>query len=75
MVNSRVIEAIDQLVGQGGRSRFREEAARERLQRLDREKALVSTAGILKDEEYPEFKDRHTINDWVRAQRRTEGAS
>ena len=38
-------------------------------------KALVSTAGILKAEDYPEFKDQASINEWVRAQRRTEEAS
>ena len=75
ILDDDVIEAIDQLVGQRGRSRFLEEAARERLQRLELEKALVSTAGILKDEDYPEFKDQVTINGWVRAQRRTEEAS
>lgn len=75
ILDDDVIDAIDQLVGQRGRSRFLEEAARERLQRLDLEKALVSTAGILTDEDYPEFKDQASINDWVRAQRRTEEAS
>ena len=46
-------------------------------QRFDREldKALASTAGILKDKDYPQFKDQASINEWVRAQRRTEEAS
>ncbi len=43
--------------------------------RLNLEKALASTAGILKEKEYPEFKDQASINEWVRAQRRTEEAS
>ncbi|GAC1605861.1 MAG: hypothetical protein NVS3B21_35540 [Acidimicrobiales bacterium] len=75
ILDEAVIEAIDQLVGQRGRSRFLETAARERLQRLGLEKALVSTAGILSDEDYPEFTDQAAINDWVRAQRRTEEAT
>ena len=72
MLDDDVMEAIDQLVGQRGRSRFLEEAAREKLERLKLEKALASTAGILKEKEYPEFKDQASINEWVRAQRRTE---
>ena len=75
MLDDDVMEAIDQLVGQRGRSRFLEEAAREKLERLNLEKALASTAGILKEKEYPEFKDQASINEWVRAQRRTEDAS
>ena len=75
MLDDDVMEAIDQLVGHRGRSRFLEEAAREKLERLNLEKALASTAGILKEKEYPEFKDQASINEWVRAQRRTEEAS
>ena len=70
-----VIEAIDQLVGQRGRSRFLELAAREKLERLELDKALLATAGILKDKDYPQFKDQASINGWVRSQRRTEEAS
>ncbi|MGI8682484.1 MAG: hypothetical protein ACR2JO_10240 [Mycobacteriales bacterium] len=70
-----VIEAIDQLVGQRGRSRFLEEAAREKLKRLQLDKVLASTAGLAEDEDYPEFSDQASINEWVRAQRRTEEAS
>jgi hypothetical protein len=75
VLDDAVIDAIDQLVGQRGRSRFLEDAARERLQRLDLDHALVSTAGVLKDEDYPEFKDQASINSWVRAQRRSAEAS
>lgn len=75
MLDDDVMEAIDQLVGQRGRSRFLEEAAREKLERLNLEKALASTAGILKEKKYPDFKDQTSINEWVRAQRGTEEAS
>ncbi|MDQ3972885.1 MAG: hypothetical protein M3276_00795, partial [Actinomycetota bacterium] len=67
-----VLNAIDRLVGQRGRSRFLVQAAREKLQRVELERALESTAGILKDKDYPEFKDQASINEWVRAQRQTE---
>jgi hypothetical protein len=75
ILDDDIIYAIDKVVGQRGRSRFLEEAAREKLERLRLDKALVSTAGILKDKDYPEFKDQASINNWVRAQRRTEEAS
>ncbi|MDQ6909602.1 MAG: ribbon-helix-helix domain-containing protein [Actinomycetota bacterium] len=75
ILNDEVIDAIDKLVGERGRSRFLEEAAREKLERVELEKALASTAGILKSKDYPEFTDQASINEWVRAQRRTEEAS
>lgn len=70
-----VIEAIDQLVGQRGRSRFLEAAAREKLDRLLLDKMLAATAGIAEDKDYPEFTGQASINEWVRAQRRSEEAS
>lgn len=75
ILDDEVIGAIDKLVGQRGRSRFLQEAAREKLERLELARALASTAGILQEKDYPEFKDQASINDWVRAQRRTEEAS
>jgi len=75
VLSDEVISAIDKRVGERGRSRFLEEAAREKLERLELEEALASTAGILKDKDYPEFADQDSINAWVRAQRRTEEAS
>ena len=75
ILSDEVVEAIDQLVGQRGRSRFLEEAAREKLERLELEHVLASTAGVLKTKDYPELEDKASINEWVRAQRRTEEAS
>jgi len=75
VLSEEVIGAIDKRVGERGRSRFLEEAAREKLERLELEEALASTAGILNDKDYPEFTDQDSINEWVRAQRRTEEAS
>ncbi|HWB72592.1 MAG TPA: hypothetical protein VG452_10255 [Egibacteraceae bacterium] len=72
VLDDDVLNAIDKLVGQRGRSRFLVQAAREKLQRVELERALESTAGILKDKDYPEFKDQASINEWVRAQRQTE---
>jgi len=75
ILSDEVITAIDTRVGERGRSRFLEEAAREKLERLELQQALASTAGVVRSKDYPEFEDQDSINDWVRAQRRTEEAS
>jgi hypothetical protein len=75
ILDDDVMEAIDKIVGERGRSRFLQEAAREKLERLELEKAIHRTAGILKEKDYPEWRDQRSINDWVRAQRRPEDAS
>ena len=73
ILGDEVVDAIDQLVGQRGRSRFLDQAAREKLERLELEHALASTAGVLKTKDYPELEDQASINEWVRAQRGSEG--
>ena len=75
VVLSDVIAAIGTRAGERGRSRALEDAAQERLERLELEDALRSTSGILDDKDYPEFKDQDSINGWVRAQRRTTEAT
>ena len=70
-----VIEAIDKVAGQRGRSRFLEEAAREKLDRLELEQVIRDGAGSLKEKDYPQWRDQASINEWVRAQRRSEAAS
>lgn len=75
MLSEEVMAAIDKRVGERGRSRFLEEAAREKLERLELDQALASTAGIVTEKDYPEFRDQDSINEWVRSQRRTEEAS
>lgn len=75
ILDDAVVDTIDKLVGLRGRSRFLEEAAREKLARIALDEALTSTAGVLEDKDYPEFKDQSSINQWVRTQRRTEEAS
>lgn len=75
ILSDDVISAIDKRVGERGRSRFLEEAAREKLERLELDDAFVSVAGILDERDFPEFTDQASINEWVRAQRRTEEAS
>ena len=75
ILDDDVVETIDRLVGQRGRSRFLNDAARDKLERIELERTLATTAGVLKDRHYPEFTDQDAINEWVRQQRRTEEAS
>ena len=75
ILSDDVIAAIDKRFGERGRSRFLEEAAREKLERLELGEALVSVAGVVSEQDYPEFTDQTSINEWVRAQRQTEEAS
>ena len=44
---------------------------REKIERLELEEALVSVAGVLSEQDHPEFVDQTSINEWVRAQRRS----
>ena len=67
-----LVREIDALVGRRGRSRFLEEAAAERLQRLRRvaafERALAtSTEGVL------EWESRESAEEWVRELRQGWG--
>jgi metal-responsive CopG/Arc/MetJ family transcriptional regulator len=60
-----VLEAVDRLVGQRGRSRFLEEAAREKLTRVELEAALQATAGVIRTADHPEWRDREATTAWV----------
>jgi hypothetical protein len=70
ILDDGVLQAIDDKVGQRGRSRFLEEAAREKLKRIELEAAIRKGAGILKDEDYPHWRDTASVQEWVRASRR-----
>ncbi len=72
ILDDEVLEAIDDKVGQRGRSRFLEEAAREKLERIALEEAIRTGAGLLKDEDYPHWRDTTSVQEWVRASRRGE---
>jgi metal-responsive CopG/Arc/MetJ family transcriptional regulator len=67
-----VIQAIDALVGERRRSRFIEEAAREKLDRMQLEAALRATSGIASAARHPEWRDRRAASTWVRSVRQTE---
>lgn len=67
-----VMDAVDRLVGERGRSRFLEEAAREKLARVELEQAIEETAGIVGGTRHPEWRDRRATAAWVRSVRTTE---
>ncbi len=75
VVSDEVMQAIDARVGQRGRSRFLEQAAREKLERLALEESLRETSGMLGEGLHPEWADRDSSRQWVRATRRSESES
>ena len=72
ILSDEVIAAIDDRVGERGRSKFLEEAAREKLERLELEAAIADGAGLLKDRGYPHWRDTQSVQEWVRTSRRGE---
>ncbi len=65
-----LVERVDQLVGKRRRSAFVTEAIRERLRREQLLRALKESAGILKEEDYPEWGTPAKVARWVRKIRR-----
>ncbi len=75
VMSEEVLKAIDELVGKRGRSRFLQEAAAEKLERLALAESLEATAGLARGSGYRHWRDRSTTADWVRKTRRTESAA
>jgi hypothetical protein len=71
-MSDEILEAIDEVAGKRGRSRFLEEAAAEKLERLALGEALRATAGIACGSAYARWRDRDSASAWVRRTRRTE---
>jgi hypothetical protein len=72
ILSDEVVAAIDERVGERSRSRFLEEAAREKLERLELEAAIREGSGLLKDKDYPHWRDTEAVTEWVRTSRRGE---
>ena len=67
ILDDEILAHIDKLVGERGRSRFLEEAAREKLDRERLRDAIQATAGLLKDKPgYEHWRDAETTYRWVR---------
>lgn len=72
ILSDEVVAAIDERVGERGRSRFLEEAAREKLERVELEAAITEGAGLLEEKDYPHWRDTASVQEWVRTSRRGE---
>ena len=67
-----LLDAIDRQVGQKNRSEFLAEAAREKLERLALLQALDATAGMVNDEDHPEWRGPCGVARWVEELRALE---
>lgn len=74
MLADGLLEAIDAVAGRRGRSRFLEQAALEKLARLELEAAVRETSGIVGRQAYPAWSTRERAAEWVRRTRETEQA-
>jgi metal-responsive CopG/Arc/MetJ family transcriptional regulator len=74
VLSDEVVKAVDRVAvaGKRGRSRFFEEAAKEKLERLELAESLEATAGIAGDRSYEHWRDRQAAAAWVRKTRSTE---
>ena len=75
IMSYEVLKAIDERVGARGRSRFLEEAAAEKLERLALAESLEATAGIARGSAYGHWRDGRSAAAWVRKTRQTEQPS
>jgi hypothetical protein len=74
-MSDAVIKAIDRRVGARSRSRFLEEAAREKLARLELEEALLMTRGIAKGSSYQHWRTKASTKKWVSTGRKADRRS
>ncbi len=72
VLSEEIVREIDALVGKRRRSRFVEDAVRDKLKRESLLKTLKETAGILSAEDYPEWATTEDVAAWVHRLRREE---
>ena len=60
-----LIAELDELVGPRGRSEYIADALREKLLRERQRQALIASAGILADEDIPEWETSEAVIEWV----------
>jgi predicted transcriptional regulator len=64
-----LLERVDRAAGKRRRSRFVEEAVREKLDREAQAAALEAGAGVLDRGEYPEWSSPERTSSWVAGRR------
>ncbi len=74
VVPEALIHEVDRLAGKRKRSRFVEEAIREKLARVTLSDALASSAGVLSADDYPEWRTSEEASAWVKAGRQEDDA-
>ncbi len=65
-----LVKAVDAAAGKGKRSRFIEDAVREKLRIEALLSALAETAGTLSAEDHPHWDTKEDVASWVRESRR-----
>ena len=65
-----LVKAVDKEAGKGKRSKFIEEAIREKLRKENLLSALKETAGALSAEDHPHWDTPEKVAAWVRESRR-----
>jgi len=66
VMSDEVLADIARRAGPRGLSRFLEEAAREKLARLELEEELHRTRGLVRGKRYEHWRDRSATSSWVR---------
>jgi len=66
-----LVEGVDDLVGKRNRSRFIAAATEKELRRERLREAIRKGAGILSDEDYPEWSTPEKTAEWLRKLRET----
>ncbi len=67
-----LLAELDEVVGPRGRSEYIAEALREKLLRERQHRALIASAGILADEDIPEWETSEAVIEWVSRGRRDD---
>ena len=67
-----LVKAVDGLAGKGKRSRFIEDAIREKLRRETLVNALEGTAGVLSAKAHPEWATGEQVASWVKSVRQQD---
>ena len=66
-----IIKEIDERVGRRNRSRYIAEVLAERIRRERLVETIRRGAGVLRDEDYPEWSTPEKVAEWVRRLRET----
>jgi metal-responsive CopG/Arc/MetJ family transcriptional regulator len=73
ILDNEIVKDIDSMVGKRKRSHFIAEAVCDKLRQMKLLTAVKETAGILSDEDHPEWKTSKDVANWVRESRKRDG--